>query len=84
MGEREGGAEIEVLKRVSQIEGERGMPLAAPVRGGGVRGGGGGLEMVRSGSVSEKLKMFGGGRTVAKTTSVEEPVTSVTTCEAQL
>ena len=62
-----GGPDMDILKRISQIEeqGVKSHPL--PVRG--VR-----LEMVKSGSVSEKLKMFGGGRRVTRTVSEGRPV----------
>ena len=57
------GSEVRVLKRITQIEGENG----AGVRGEGVRGSE--LEAVKTGSVSSKLKMFGGGRKVRRTKS---------------
>ena len=56
--------EMKVLMKVSRIEKDgRGMS----VRDDGVRGRG--VEMVKSGSVSEKLKMFGGGRKITRTVS---------------
>ena len=75
-GERE-SAEVKVLKRVNQIEGE------SRVKVEGVSMRGRSLETVRSGSVSEKLKMFGGGRRVtqsvsesaARKTTASEPAT---------
>ena len=90
-GERErGSADIDVLTRVSQIEQEKrdgGMPRASPVKSEGVREGGVEQEMVRSVSVREKLKMFGGGgRKVNRSVSdsrVETPVLAAAKREIQ-
>ena len=63
------GPEMEVLKRISQIE--EGGGMVGGVRGERVRGGRVGLEVVKSGSVNEKLKVFGGGgrRKITRTMS---------------
>ena len=63
--EKEEEPETEVLKRVTKME------VSAAGKGAGVGGGGRGkgLEKVKVGSVSEKLKMFGGGRKVTRSVS---------------
>ena len=62
-GERK---QMEVLKRVSLYEEEEGVvPHTSPVKTVTQVG----LGVVKSGSVSEKLKMFGGGRKVTRTMS---------------
>ena len=77
-GERERRLDIDVLRRVSQIETEReerGTPHASPAKGGlegvreGLEGAREGLAGVKSGSVSDKLRMFGGGRKVTRSVS---------------
>ena len=70
-GEREKRLDIDVLRRISQIEMEReetGTPHASPVKG-GLEGVKEGLEGVKSGSVSNKLRMFGGGKKVTRSVS---------------
>ncbi|CAI8021499.1 Villin-1 [Geodia barretti] len=75
---REGdGSETEVLNRVTRMERERG---SASGKGGVMVGEGvrrKGLDRVKIGSVSEKLKMFGGGRKVTRT--VSDSSTKITT-----
>ena len=74
---REGeGSETEVLKRVTRMERERG---SANGKGGVMVGEdvrGKGLDRVKIGSVSEKLKMFGGGRKVTVSDSSAKITTS--------
>ena len=70
-----GGQGTGVLKRVTQIEGQRPWPQDTGGDGGGAGGvRGKGLERVKSGSVSEKLKMFGGGRVVIRPVSTSAAV----------
>lgn len=63
-------ADMEVLKRVSLIEEEGMTSQASPVKKDSVvKSGQVGLGIVKSGSVSAKLKMFGGSRRVTHTMS---------------
>lgn len=86
-GEGEGEVRgADVLKRVSQIEQEKmagGTQWGSPLKREGVRG----VEVVRSGSVSEKMKLFGGGRKVTTSHSDKKeevpPVESRTLPDAE-